>query len=401
MKRLFLWINLLAALVLLLTACGGVGMSSPTPEPAKLTFAAPNEYKDYYTARIADFQKQNPQITIDLVSSNSSSTADISVLRWDEIFSNGGDRLSKALDISPFLEQSKTFNRADYYNGTLEPFTRDGKLKGLPTGVDPFVMLYNRDLFDRYHVPYPKAGWSWDDFKTAAMQLRDPAHQVYGYASTLNYIDSLFFVYQHGGNLLPSGNSTPQLDSPEAIEALDWYSNLYTTSNVAPTKSQASQDFGGDVSNGILNGKVAMWMNSVSAMRPPSDKGWPFNLGIVPLPHDVTSFSVAQFEGLMISANTKSPTASWKFVAFLNDQPLPWMIPARQALASSPAYASSIGKDQAEAAMAAMKDASLISSFDFRSLNNVINIFSVATSAAVEGNATAAEALHAAQKKIQ
>ena len=395
-----LWV-ILFCLTSLLVACNpGGGGFFPTPEPTKLVFAVPNDHRDYYTAKVAEFKKQNAEVEIELVNSDTTASTqlDIAVLRWDQIFSQGSDTLAKALDITPFLEQTKGLNRGDYYKGVLEPFTRDGKLKGLPTGVDPYVIFYNRDLFDSAGVTYPKLGWAWNDFRTTAMQLRDPIARTYGYATTMDYVDSLFFIYQHGGNLL--NGQTPQLDSPEAIEALDWYAKLYTTSNVAPTQEQARKDFNGDFNLGIMSGKVGMWMSPVSGITGPNGKGWPFNVGIAPLPRDQIGFSVAQFEGLTISQNTKSPQTAWRFVSFLADQPLPWMVPARQSLVSSPAYATAIGKDQANAAQAAMQDASLISTFDFRSLSNVIEVFSGATRAVVEGKSTAAEALKAAQKRM-
>jgi len=401
MKRIFHLIAAMVGLSLLVSACSAGGISFlATPEPSTITFAVPNQYRDYYTGKIAEFKKQNAKIEIELVSLDSSSSTppDAAVIRWDQIYGSEGDRLAKTLDITPFLEQTKSFNRGDYFRGVLDPFTRDGKLKGLPTGVDPYVIFYNRDLFDQMGVAYPKPGWTWDDFKTTAIQLRDPIARTYGYVSTLDYVDSLFFVYQHGGNLL--NGDQPQLYTPEAAEALEWYASLYTTSNVAPTQEQVRQDFGGDIRAGVMTGKVGMWFSPVSEIRGPQDQGWPFNLGVVPLPRDVTGFSVAQFEGLVIFQDTKSPQTAWQFVSFLIDQPLPWVVPARQSLAALPAYTNAMGKDQADASMAAMNDASLISTFDYRLMSGVIDVFGELTSAVIEGRATAEEALMAAQKKL-
>ena len=403
MKRLLLWIHLAVSLALILTACSAEGLSFfPTPEPAKITLAVPNEYTTFYTARLEDFRKKEPKLTVELISTNISSSTppDVSVNRWIDIYNQSGvDRLAKGLDLTPFLEQVKDFNRADYYPGLLEAYTRDGKLLGLPTGVDPFVMLYNQDLFDRYSVPYPKAGWTWSDFRTAAMQLRDPEARIYGYASTLNYIDCLFFVYQHGGSLV--SGKTPTLDSQEAVQAVEWYGHLFGENGVAPTEDQIRRDFSGHLEAGIMQQQVGMWTANVSAVIGPSGKGWPFKIGIAPLPRDVTGFTVAQYEGLMISATTPSPQASWKLVSFLSSQSPPWMVPARLSLANSPAFATAMGKDHAEGAIIAMKDASLVSTFDLPTLSTVIGAFSQATQAVVEGKATALEALTAAQSAIQ
>ena len=43
----------------------------------------------------------------------------------------------------------------------------------LPQNLSSLVVYYNRDLFDAAGVPYPEAGWTWDDFLAAAKALDD------------------------------------------------------------------------------------------------------------------------------------------------------------------------------------------------------------------------------------
>lgn len=143
-----------------------------------------------------------------------------------------------------------------------------------------------------------------------------------------------------------------------------------------------------------------MWFGSTSELRGRDGQGYPFKVGIAPLPRDVTSFTVSQMTGMLISSSTKSPQTCWNLLLFLNDQPVPWMIPARKSLAASPAYISSMGKETADAALLAAQNANLISSFDIPTLTKVAGAFTSAVKDVVNGNSSASQALQAAQQQV-
>ncbi|GAA3413536.1 ABC transporter substrate-binding protein [Paenibacillus hodogayensis] len=46
---------------------------------------------------------------------------------------------------------------------TFREVSGEGKLYGLPESTNPHVMFYNKDLYDKFGVPYPKNGMTWDE----------------------------------------------------------------------------------------------------------------------------------------------------------------------------------------------------------------------------------------------
>jgi len=73
----------------------------------------------------------------------------------------------------------------------------EGQLWGIPAGVDLWVMYYNKDLFDRYGIPYPEPKWTWDDFVDTILSVRHVGEGIFGCLTD----DTLFpfaLVYQHG-----------------------------------------------------------------------------------------------------------------------------------------------------------------------------------------------------------
>ncbi|RKN71884.1 ABC transporter substrate-binding protein [Paenibacillus ginsengarvi] len=75
-------------------------------------------------------------------------------------------------DISPLIKSN------GYDLGRLDPATVDimqkvanGKIVGLPLNLDANALYYNKDLFDKFGVAYPKDGMTWDDIYGIAAKL--------------------------------------------------------------------------------------------------------------------------------------------------------------------------------------------------------------------------------------
>src|SRR5690606_36937033 len=49
--------------------------------------------------------------------------------------------------------------------------TYDGKLVSLPLSIQVSVLFYNKDIFDRFAVDYPRDGMTWEEVKDLAKDL--------------------------------------------------------------------------------------------------------------------------------------------------------------------------------------------------------------------------------------
>lgn len=95
------------------------------------------------------------------------------------------------------------------------------------------VLLYRKDLFDEKGIPYPTADWTWDDMIAAAKKITDPARGVYGLLLSRGKHESWYwitFLWSAGGEVMVYDERKDQwrcvFDSPEAAEALDFYTRL-------------------------------------------------------------------------------------------------------------------------------------------------------------------------------
>jgi multiple sugar transport system substrate-binding protein len=106
-------------------------------------------------------------------------------------------------DLTPYVKKFKTdMNRFDPVTiQSLKQFSDQGESVALPYAMNFSAMFYNKDIFDKFGVGYPKDGMSWDDAVALGTRLnRNEAGTQYrglnpggadlmGYGLSLNYVD--------------------------------------------------------------------------------------------------------------------------------------------------------------------------------------------------------------------
>ena len=402
----------LSGLVACLLAISLTGCSTdvPAPEPATITFAHPAVDTEYYEPLLQEFNESHAYITVEsspqpwnVMDDLDAEDADVyvaSVFVLMQMWAQG-----YILSVDPFIEQGGSLETSDFYPGTIELLSSEGKTWAIPAGVDLNVMYYNKDLFDQHSLPYPEPPWTWDDCLNYALAISDPDAGIYGYATTLSYPDALLFIYQYGGQIVDDLEDPDHttFDDPLTIEALEWYARLFHEYEVAPTLSQARKTFGGGqyaIYDGIRHGNIGLWILALSERDGLTwQVEWFVNWGIAPLPSGARPVTDAWVEGYAISSETPHTDACWEWILFLSDQMPHRLMPPRRSLAESKTYEQLVGEDVAAAARASMKNAVLISPNAWAEFGPALEIFEEAIGAIVEGNATPEEAMDQAQQR--
>ncbi|GAP06919.1 ABC-type sugar transport system, periplasmic component [Anaerolinea thermolimosa] len=402
MKRpIFLFLPMI---FLILAGCTAL---LPTVQPVTITFSCPAPDQAYYESLLPEFKNNHPNITINILpfTENPSQEADVMILPWMYTIGLDESRLS-ALPLDAYLSKEKDFTSDAFYPGALEAFRLSGKQIAIPTGIDPWVMYFNKNLFDTYGVPYPQPGWTWSDFLAYAEALRDPQEKTWGYThESAQYIDAMIFVYQHGGTLVDTSGK-PTFTDPLTMEAIQWYVDLFREFEVAPTRSQALSDFGATGApalRGISMGKIGMFMMALSAR---GGKGyfpteWSFPWGVIEPPRDSSSFTLAFFEGAAISKDSANPDAAWEWIAFISRKPHNRLVPARVALAESLAYAHLVGEDIARVGRTAVNSAMFVSGKTVTDMSQSIDLFFETVDALVNRDLNVSEELQKAQQRAE
>jgi multiple sugar transport system substrate-binding protein len=129
---------------------------------------------------------------------------------------------------------------SDFNKGIIDGLSYRGKLYALPYDFGPIILYYNKTLFQKAGVSFPKEDWTWDDFlKTAKAMTREiDGKQVFGYA-VLNMINRVVpWIWSHGGDYGNADLTKSTLGKVETVQAIQWYADLLTKHKVAPPISE-------------------------------------------------------------------------------------------------------------------------------------------------------------------
>ncbi len=221
------------------------------------------------------------------------------------------------------------FDTSKTFPAIREALMVDGRLYRFPANVNVQAVLYNKAIFDDHGVPYPKEGWTWDDFVAAGRAIEEtPSKSGLKHIPVAHWSpQDLFYdlLVTHGARYFSEDGLTCRLDSPEAVAAFQQYHDLMFKYRVLPTPEQsvAMSSQGGWGSGGInwfASGDAAMIMIgrwfTVQAANFPKLRD---HLAAVRLPRmpGQPSRGFTRARGIGVNAMTRHPGAAVKFLSYL------------------------------------------------------------------------------------
>lgn len=217
------------------------------------------------------------------------------------------------LDLGPYLDRDDRIRRADFYPQVLEALSWKGTLYGIPRDLSNIVMYYNQDMFDAARVPYPKAGWTWEDALAKAKRLTKGDEQ-FGISFAPQPLYWLPWVWSAGGDVMDRSMTRAVIADPASVQAMQFYADLRHKHHVAPTDAQAGN---ARMSQLFAQGKLAMLVQGRWVI-PGFRKKIQFRWDVAPFPRGSTGSVVdADSSGWFISANCPHPDQAWQLVRFL------------------------------------------------------------------------------------
>ena len=376
-----------------------------------------------FRALADQFSEANPDIAVEVKMADFVSGAptlkamaeNSDCFEWYPSFQEA-DQRDAILSLAPFLDADPSFTTDDYFPQVLEQFDWQGQLMGLPADITPYIIEYNKDLFDAAGLDYPALDWTWDDFLALSVALTqgDGDTQQYGFVAEYYELNDLLLLTERLGAQLIDENADPPtltFNDPATVEAMRWYAGLTTEHGVKPvlvtdlnkllTASSAIFEREGL----ITDGRAGMWSSSPTAAAVFGERTG-LNIGAAPPPYradGTTPGSVLTSSGYFISSQTENRQACWQWISFLTGQPAAVQgLPARQSVATSDEYRQKVGASRADAYLATMGDSEQPSAFQLLTdeawLGGAIYWYGQAFGQVIEGKASVEDALDAAQQ---
>lgn len=305
------------------------------------------------------FEKEYPNITVEfepvpsgrsrekllteIAGGNAPDAAFIDAGFVQELASRGG-----LVNLDGYIAGSDVVATEDYVEGFRNTALLDGSMYGLPFDGETTGLFYRTDLFEQAGIEGPPA--TWEEFEADAEALTDPSKQQYGVAifSTEAAYYWYPWLWQAGGDTLSADGQDIAFDSPEGVEAAQFYVNL--AQNYAPPDELASDSWNGRVA--FATGKVGMYIagnwfaGQLLSEFPDIEGKW----ASAPLPKgDAGCATTLAGDSLAILSSSQQQDAAWLWIEFLSrpENMTTWtigeatttLLPPRESLLQSPQLA--------------------------------------------------------------
>ncbi len=223
-------------------------------------------------------------------------------------------------DLGPYLEQAG-IDLADYFT-EAENSAYQGKTLAVPGELDILALAYNKDLFDEAGVSYPTGDWAWDDILDAATKLTRQANdgrQTYGIYA-VNNVQEMWgnLVKQNGGSFLTPDKKQSAINTPEAIEAVQFAVDLIYKHKVSPS-AQGVSSLPGYIESGgspFMTGLVAMKIQGNYELGILLEQDT-FSWDVVTMPKQKVKGGLAWSQAWVMWEKTQHPDEAWQFIEFM------------------------------------------------------------------------------------
>jgi multiple sugar transport system substrate-binding protein len=326
-----------------------IGYTPPPPE---------NESFEYLSIKrmVDEFEKQNPDITIELQYVNSDNalqkaTVALQGNQQPDISYQYGTNMAqlatspKLVDLTDRVKESG-YNWDDFYPGEQAVATVNDRVYGVPALVDNLAVVYNKDLFAKAGLKGPGPDWTWDEVRADAKALTDPANKVFGLVFPADGSETMVWQYiamlwAAGGDILTSDGTKVAFNQEPGVRALQTLADIYADGSMyldfQPDSGKYGQLFN--------SGKIGMVITG-----PWDLSGFPdVNYGVQVMPSFDPGGSHQTIAGpdnwVIFDNGTARVDAAWKFLSFMTspDQVLQDSLdtshlPTRASVAAMPAF---------------------------------------------------------------
>jgi len=205
----------------------------------------------------------------------------------------------------------------DYFPASWNTCVYRGRVYGLPYLSAPRVLLYRKDLFRAAGLDRPPE--TWEELAEAAERMtvrRGPITDMAGMNLPVSWQIFVEFLWENAGQIFDGQGRRSRLDSPEAIEALQFYVDLYHKYRVCPTAVMPRA--GGQIPVFASNKAAMEIMNQfgIYNVKKYTPELLP-QVGIAPTPRRKQRVVSVYTDWLAMSPQSKHKDLAWELMTFL------------------------------------------------------------------------------------
>jgi multiple sugar transport system substrate-binding protein len=327
--------RILGKAALVVTALAGFVWHSDSARAGDVVWWAPNWGQARAEELVARFKKANPGVNVKLeitvsdglqnrilVALRSGNTPDLVDVAngWNIPFSQSNQLL--ALD-EAIAKQN--IDLKDFLPAALKTATVDGKLYGLPYRAEAHALIYNKGAYQEAGLDPERPPQTWAELVDYSKKLtRTTAKgQQYGFGITgggefgNTVFRSLPFIWMNGGSIISDDLKQVQVNSPESVKAVEFYTGMLTKERVAPPSTLEND--GTALRRLFIAGTIAQYQSGQFDLASIRKENPDIKIGAAPIPHPEGKQTAAVLGGwnFVIPAKAKNKEDAIKLMAFL------------------------------------------------------------------------------------
>ena len=265
------------------------------------------------------------------------------------------------MDLGPTLRKTEGYDLADFSQAAMKLWVDGDKVWGIPFSNSPFMIFYNKDMFDKAGLEDPltladKGQWNMAKFREVAKKLTEANSGKWGFEfkDGQGYDSRIMHalmppIRAYGGDAWSKGECG--FDKPNAVAAVQQLHDMvFKDKSIVPPGEQ------GD----YFSGSSAMTINQISRASKMPEAG--FKWGIAPLPSGPGGESpVVGQAAIVVFSKGRQKDVAAEFVAYMTNKAnvatmAQFFPPARKSVLESDAFTKS-NKLIAPEQMAKLSDA--------------------------------------------
>jgi len=266
---------------------------------------------------IADFEKNNPDIKVNLIHIPQNYFQKIQLLfasglEPDVVFFNNQNiqmyiHAGLLEDLTPYFPDLEK----RFYSEALSCFKKDNRLYAVPRDISNLVIYYNKDILKKSGIKIPKKIKDIYELKKLAAKLTNQEH--FGINSEDNPMYWLYYAASNGGGILSDDGKRLLINSPKTIEALDLYAQMINIDHSMPSKAQIGSMTQAQM---FINGKLAMYLSG-RWMTPKIRETAGFDWDVIEFPAKEKVY--IDSSGWALSKNSKHKKEAAALIKYLSD----------------------------------------------------------------------------------
>lgn len=222
-----------------------------------------------------------------------------------------------------FIENDKSFNIDDFYSEAIECATFNRKIYSIPPLYGTYIAIYNKSLLKEQDIPYPRDGWSWEEFRETCKKLTidrngDGKPEQFGCLGTHIWV-WLPMIFQNGGRIFDD-NGRCVFNSREVVETFQFLKNMYIKDRVFVSHETFPGSVGMKSDYLFSTGRVAMMFTEDFGMTKNFPKELDWDIVAPPEKKGGKKYFHGGFWGYAITSRSRNKEPAWEFLKFLTSE---------------------------------------------------------------------------------